>query len=344
MDPVTHALISATLDRAGLRRISRNALAILVVAGTAADLDLLSYFGGASAYFHYHFALLHSILGSAILAVLVALAFYFYSRRTASATAAAHPPLRFAPVLLLCIIGAAVHVLFDCLGADGVQLFWPFRTRWFAFDLLPQIDPWILAALIVGIVLPALFRLVSEEIGERKKKKTVSKGAVAALLVIALYTGERGVLHQHAIDTLMSFDYHGAAPLSAGAFPDSVSPFLWRGLVDTANTIEQIDVPLNSSEGFRAASSLTSYKPTSSPALSAARRALLADQFLRYARFPLAETQAIPNGTLVTLRDLRFPSDSDLPENIRAVIELDGQLHIRSAEIDFASSSENPRR
>ncbi len=343
MDPVTHALISATLDRAGLRRVSRNALAILVVSGTVADLDLLSYFGGANVYFHYHFALLHSILGSAIVALAVALAFYFSSRRAPLATAATRPPLRFAPVLLLCIIAAAVHVLFDCLGADGVQLFWPFRMRWFSLNLLPQIDPWILAALIVGIVLPALFRLVSEEIGERKKKKTVSKGAVAALLVIALYTGERGLLHQHAIETLMSFDYHGAAPLSAGAFPDSVSPFLWRGLVDTANTIEQIDVPLNSGEGFRASSSLTTYKPANSRALLAARRALLADQFLRYARFPFAETQAIPNGTLVTLRDLRFPPDSDSPENVRAVIELDGQLNIRSAEIDFASAVTTPR-
>lgn len=343
MDPVTHALLSATLDRAGLRRFSRNALPILIVAGTAADLDLLSYFGGASAWFHYHFALLHSILGSAILAVVVALAFYFYSRRAAPATAATRPPLRFAPVLLLCIIAAAVHVLFDCLGADGVQLFWPFRTRWFALDLLPQIDPWILAALIIGIVLPALFRLVSEEIGERKKKKTISKGAVAALVVIALYTGWRGVLHHHAIETLMSYDYHGAAPLTAGAFPDSASPFLWRGVVETENTIEQIAVPLNSGEEFHAESSLTTYKPANSRELIAARHALLADQFLRYARFPYAETQAIPAGTLVTLRDLRFPSDSDSPENVRAVIELDGQLNIRSEEIDFASSIPNPR-
>lgn len=341
MDPVTHALLSASLDRVGLRRVSRNALLILIIAGTAADLDLLSYFGGASAYFHYHFAVLHSILGSTILAVIVALAFYLFSRRSQ-----AHPsraPLRFVPVLLLCLIGAAVHVLFDCLGADGVQLFWPFRTRWFALDLLPQVDPWILAALVIGIVLPALFRLVSEEIGERRKKRFVSKGAVAALLVVVLYTGVRGVLHRHAIKTLMSYDYHGAVPLSAGAFPDSASPFLWRGVVETANTIEQIDVALNSGEEFRAGSSLTTYKPSGSAALSAARRALLADQFLRYARFPLAETQTIPAGTLVTLRDLRFPPDSDSPGNVCAVIELDGQLNVRSEEIDYASAVTNPR-
>lgn len=338
MDPVTHGLVSAALERAGLGRLNPNALLVLVISGTAADLDLLSYFGGASAYFHYHFAVLHSILGSAVLAIALALAIYFLAR---------HPqqrPTRFAPILLLCVTGAAVHLLCDCLGADGVQLFWPFRERWFAMDVLPQIDPWILAALIVGLLLPALFRLVSEEIGERKKKKTVSKGAVAALLVVALYASERGMLHQRAVQALMFHDYHGAAPLSAGAFPDSASLFLWRGVVNTANTIEEVSVPAGSDGELRANSSLTNYKPEDSPAIDAAHRALLAAQFLRYARFPLAETQTIPNGFLITIRDVRFPQDSDSPGNLRAVIELDGQLRVRSEEIEFASSIVTPRK
>jgi membrane-bound metal-dependent hydrolase YbcI (DUF457 family) len=333
MDPVTHGLLSAALDRAGLRRVSPKAMLILVISGTAADLDLLSYFGGASAYFHYHYAVLHSIVGNAVLAVGVALGFWVFGRGPR------RQPLRFAPVLLLCSIGAGVHMLFDCLGTDGVQLFWPFRARWFALDLLPQIDPWILGALIVGLLLPALFRLVSEEIGERKKEKTVSKGAVAALLVVALYTGERGLLHQHAVQTLMAHDYHGAVPIAAGAFPDSPSPFLWRGVVATANTIEQLSVPVGSSEEFRASSSLTNYKPENSLALDVARRTPFAKQFLRYARFPLVELQAIPNGSLVTIRDLRFPQDSDSPGNLRAVIELDGESHVRSEEMEFAGEA-----
>lgn len=333
MDPVTHGLISAALDRAGLRRVCPNAMLILVVSGTAADLDLLSYFGGASAYFHYHYAVLHSILGSAVLTLGVALGFWLFGRGPQ------RKPLRFAPLLLLCVIGAGVHLLFDCLGADGVQLLWPFRERWFAVDLLPRIDPWILGALFVGLLLPALFRLVSEEIGERKKKKTVSKGAVAALLLVALYTGERGLLHQRAVHTLMAHDYHGAVAIAAGAFPDSPSPFLWRGVVATANTIEQVSVPVGSGEEFRASSSLTNYKPESTLALDAARRTPFAEQFLRYARFPLAEQQTIPNGSLVTIRDLRFPQDSDSPGNLRTVIELDGQAHVRSEEMEFAGEA-----
>lgn len=338
MDPVTHALVSATLDRAGLRRVAPNAMLILVISGTAADLDLLSYFGGAGPYFHYHFAVLHSILGSAVLAIALAMAFRTLGPRTAQSRAP-----HFAPILFLCAIGTGVHVLFDYLGADGVQLFWPFRDRWFALDLLPQIDPWILAVIIVGLLLPALFRLVSEEIGERKKKKTVSKGAVVAFVAIALYVSSRGVLHQHATRTLMAHDYHGAAPLVAEAFPDSASPFLWRGMVETTNTIEQVSVPLGSGDAFHPDSSLTNYKPENSPALAAARHALLAKKFLAYARFPFADTQTIPNGKLVTIRDLRFAQGSDSPANVCAVIELDGQLHVRSEEIDYAGSVGGPK-
>jgi inner membrane protein len=333
VDPVTHALVSTTLDRAGLRAVSPYSLLMLVVSGTAADLDWLSYFGGASAYFHYHNAVLHSIAGSAVIAVATAVVFWVFARRPQ------RQPVGFLRVLALCVIGAGVHMLLDWLGADGVQLFWPLRARWFSLDWLPPIDPWILGVLLAGLALPALFGLVSEEIGERKKKRRVSKGAIAALLLVGMYCGERGMLHARATRTLMAYDYHGAAPLAVGALPDSVSPFLWRGLVATANTIEQVGVPLGDMDKFRASSSLTIYKPEDSLALDVAQRTPFAREFLRYARFPIAEVQSIPNGSLVSIRDLRFAADSNAPGNLRAVIELDGQMHVRSEEMEFAGAA-----
>jgi inner membrane protein len=333
MDPVTHGLVAATLDRAGLRGISPSAMLILIVSGMAPDLDLLSYAGGAGAYFRFHYAVLHSILGGAALAVAIAVAF------CAAIRGPQGQRLRFARVLLLCVVGAGTHALLDCFGADGVQLFWPFQGRWFSLDLLPHIDPWILAVLIACLLLPALLRLVSEEIGERKKKSALSKSAVAALILVAMYIGERGLLHQRAMQTLMAHYYHGAAPLDAGAFPDSVSPLVWRGVVATENTIEQISVPLGSGSEFRPDSSVTIYKPEDSLALDVAQRTPFAQEFLGYARFPLAELQTIPSGELVTIRDVRFPADSDALENLRAVIELDGELHLRSEEMEFASQA-----
>ena len=50
----------------------------------------------------------------------------------------------------------------------------------------------------------------------------------------------------------------------------------------------------------------------------------------------MAELQSIPAGSLVIIRDLRFGPDSDALGDLRAAIELDGQMHVRSEEIDFA--------
>lgn len=336
MDPITHALTSVALERAGLRCVSRMALAILVVSGVAADLDLLSYFGGAGAYLRFHHTLLHSIAGSACLALVIAVIFWLLERQKANTR------LNFWRVLLLCGIGAGVHVLLDVATADGVQLLWPFRGGWFAWDLLGEIDPWILGTLLAGLLLPGLFHLVREEIGDRKKRKGASKGAIAALVIVALYIGARAELHATAIQMLLAHDYHGATPLVAGAFPNSASPLFWRGVVDTTNTIEEVTVPVGGE--FDADSSLTRYKPANSPALDAARGARLARRFLRYARFPLANLENTEDGYRVTMRDLRFPDDASTPDDLIVVIDLNKDLTVRKQKIEFASAQENPSR
>lgn len=313
------------------------AIAILVVSGVAPDLDWLSYFGGARVYFHFHYALLHSIAGAAILAIAIAVIFWLIGRRNAAA------PLRFWRVLLLCAIGAGTHIFLDVATADGVQLLWPFRMHWFSWDVLPEIDPWILGVLLAGLLLPSLFHLVSEEIGARKKKRKASKGAIAALVLVTLYIGARAELHATAVETLLAHDYHGAAPMVAGAFPDSASPLFWRGVLDTRNTIEEVTVPVGG-DVFDANSSLTHYKPANSPALDAARKAPLAKQFLRYARFPLANLENLPDGYRVTLRDLRFPDDADAHADMVAVIDLDSHFAVRGAAIEFAGDESKSTR
>ena len=330
--------MAVALDRAGLRRVSRMALPILIVSGVAADLDLLSYFGGANAYLHYRYAVLHSIVGAPILAILIASAFWLTARRNQAA------PLCFSRVLLLCVIGIGAHILLDVATADGVQLLWPFRARWFSWDLLSGVDPWILAVLAAGLLLPALFHLVSEEIGSKKKRARPSKGAIAALVIVGLYVGVRAEMHGTAVQMLLAQDYHGATPLVAGAFPDSASLFLWRGVIDTKNTIEVVSVPVGGGDVFDANSSLTHYKPGSSPAIDAARNAPLAQEFVRYARFPLADLENTADGYRVTLRDLRFPEDADRPDNLIAVIELNANFTLRAQSIQFASEEQNRSR
>ncbi len=332
MDPLTHALTSVALSRAGLNKTARLATPMLVVSGLAADFDLLSYFAGPSTYFDAHRAWGHSLVGSFALALVVTAAFTRLANRKGE-----RPP--FARALGLCIIGAGSHLLLDLGNRAGVQLLWPFRAKWMAWDLLRELDPWILFVLLAGLLLPGLFHLVSEEIGDRRKGKGPHRGAIAALAIVILYIGARSVYHSRAVDLLLSREYHGAVPEAAGAFPLSTSPLSWRGVVATANTFEEIEVSFAPSSYFDPDRSLTHYKPEPSPALEAARSAPIVQRFINLAQFPLATLDRVEEGYHFELRDLRFvPSPGSLPEVV-AVVDLDTSLRVTRETLQFETSA-----
>lgn len=340
MEPVTHALTSLLLSRAGQKHLPRFGTAMLIVSGVAADLDYLSYFGGAGVFLRFHRALLHSLLGSAVLVCMVAGIFCLVDgNRPQKASASRPAALRFLPALLVCVAGAAAHVLLDVASGIGVRLLWPFHNGWIAWDLSTNLDPWILVILVLGIFLPELFRLVSEEIGERKKGPRGQGAAVIALLFLLLYLGARADLHSRAIDMLNSREYHESPPLAVGAFPISVSPFRWRGVISTDNTIEEAEISLSPGSQFDPDRTITHYKPPASTALDAAQNTQTAKRFLAYARFPLATLEQSDSGHRISMRDIRFASNDANPDNIIALLELDPRLNTVSQQLFYAHSS-----
>lgn len=340
MEPVTHALTSLALARAGQRRLPRFGTAMMVTAGLAADLDYASYFGGAGAFLRLHRAALHSLPGAVLIACATAGAFCVLDRKSGAKSAAAGnappAPLSFVAAAIVSAIGAVGHILLDLASGIGVQLFWPFHVRLYAWNIVPNLDAWILIALIGGLLLPQLFRLVSEEIGDRKKRARGHVAAIVTLALVAAYLGGRAMLHSDAVDLLLSREYHGLVPLAAGAFP-STSPFDWRGVVVTDNTIEEIDVGIEAGARFDPDRSLTHYKPDDSPALRAGQQADVTQTFLKYARFPLAHVERLEDGYRFELHDLQFESGDLGPENIFVRVDLDSALHVTHQEFLFAS-------
>ena len=340
MEPVTHALASLLLARAGQKQLPRCGAAMLVVSGVASDLDYLSYFGGASAFLRVHRTLLHSIVGSAVLALIVAGLFYLLDhKRPQKASGSPPSPLPFLPALAVCVVGGAAHVLLDLASGIGVRLLWPFRQGWIAWDVAANLDPWILLILALGIFLPELFRLVSEEIGERKTGPRGQGAAVIALLLLLLYLGTRTDLHSRAIDLLNSREYHGTPPLAVGAFPVSLSPFLWRGIISTDNTIQEAEISLAPGSQFDPDQTVTHYKPQASAAVDAAQNMETAKRFLAYARFPLATLEQSDSGYRLSMHDMRFASNDASPDNIIAIVRLDPSLRAISQVLLYPSSS-----
>jgi inner membrane protein len=316
---------------------------MLVVSGVAADLDYLSYFGGAAAFLRFHRTLLHSILGCALVACVTAAAFFALNKARGQKRESENPSstrreLTFGLALFVCVIGAASHILLDLVSGIGVQLFWPFRAGWQGWDLLTNLDPWILALLTAALLLPELFRLVSEEIGEQKGGSRGRAAAIAALSLLVLYIGARADLHSKAINLLTSREYHGKPPLSAAAFPSPSTPFGWRGVVSTDATVEELEVSLFPGAAFDPDRSFTRYKPEPTTALDAGLRTQAAKIFLAYASIPFASVNRVEEGYRFELRDLRFAPNDASPENIIARVDFNSSLQIRLEELRYASS------
>lgn len=335
MEAVTHALTSLALARAVGNRLPRFGTAMVVVSGVAADLDYLSYFGGPGAFLKYHRAALHSILGSIVLISAIAAIFWRLDRAFPAKNSAVG--LRFIVAMAFCFFGAAWHLVFDLCGGEAVQLFWPFRITSSAWNFAADFDPWILVLILAGLLLPQLFRLVNEEIGGQKGNGG-RRGARIALGILIAYLGARGILHGRAAELLRSREYHGRAPLAVGAFPNPVSPFEWRGVVLTDDTIEELEVSLAAGAEFDPDRGVTHIKPEESPALDAGESTPIAKRFLESARFPLASVSPIDNGTRFELRDLQFAREDRNPANIFVRVDFDASLRVHRAEYRFASS------
>jgi membrane-bound metal-dependent hydrolase YbcI (DUF457 family) len=314
---------------------------MLIVSGLAPDLDYASYFGGAGAFMRVHRTVLHSVLGAALTACAIAAVFCVLDRkipRKPTARKTAIVPLGFGIAFVVCAIGVAGHILLDLASGVGVQLLWPFRVHWSAWDIAANLDPWILVLLIAGLLLPLLFKLVNEEVTSGAKKPSGIVSATVTLLLVAGYLGARAHLHGEALELLLSREYHGRVALSAGAFPKPFTPFNWRGVVVTDNTFEEVDVPVGSGDEFDSNGSVTRYKPEESPALEAGEKSAAAATFLEYARLPIASVRRNEDDYRVEITDARFPSDDDGPSNIFVRIDLDSHLQIRSESFLFASS------
>jgi len=338
---LTHALVSLALVRAGRKLLPRYGAAMVVVAGVAADLDFLSYLRGPSAFLRFHRAVLHSVFGSAVLLCVLAFAFWAAGRRVAAnGPTSVLPPLSFLAAVLVCAVGSVAHLLLDLASGIGVQLLWPFRLGWTAWNLLNNVDPWVLLLLALGLLLPELFRLVSEEIGERGKGPRGKRAAVVTLLLLLIYGAARAGLHNRAVDELNSREYHGAAPLDVAAFPSALWPLAWRGVLSTENTIDVIEISLAPGAGFDPDRAVVHYKPENSMALVAAENTQAAKTFLRYAQFPLASLERGDERCRFTLRDMRFAPGDRSADNIIVRVEVGSDLRVLRQEFRYAYAAE----
>ncbi|HET7215700.1 MAG TPA: metal-dependent hydrolase [Terriglobia bacterium] len=331
MDNLTHTLTGIAISQAGFNRKTRFATVALIIGSNIPDIDSISGFWGGVTYLEHHRGITHSIIGVTALGIALAAGTYFLGKRARPKTTG--PPLDGRWLLLACCVATGSHLLLDYTNSYGIRPFLPFSAHWYAWGIEPIIDPLLWLILLAGLALPALFRLITEEVGARKTG--FQTGAVFALCAIVAVWGMRDFSHRRALNILNSVRYHQAEPQRLGAFPSFANPFEWTGVVETFGALYVLPVNTLSAE-IEPADARVFHKPEPSAALKTALETRTARVFMDFARFPWAEVIPTEKGATVTVRDLRFQPASERPGGFAIKVILDQQLHVLSQAFDFS--------
>jgi membrane-bound metal-dependent hydrolase YbcI (DUF457 family) len=208
LDNVTHTLVGATLGRAVFHRAGRGTTAALVLASNAPDADIVMAAGGTLDYLAWHRGPTHGPLGVVGLATLTAALVWAWQRQFDRQRATEHAS--FPALLGVALAGLVCHVLMDFPTSYGTRLFSPFNWQWYATDLMPIVDIYLLIVLVGGMALG-------------HARPTVRRQAAAAAIAFTLMNYvARAVAHQWALSRATAV----MAPTLFGRCRDGVPPSL----------------------------------------------------------------------------------------------------------------------
>lgn len=354
MEPVTHVLTGACLARAGLNRRAAYATLAMAIAAELPDIDVLWGFRGPVAAFQHHRGITHTFIGVPFEAALVVGFCYAvhlwrarrHRTRPATAPIPADPttshrerPLTAAPVRWGRLYGFAVlallsHLLLDYTNNYGLRPFFPFNPHWYAASIVFIFDPLLFAFLVVGLVAPWIFRIVSAEVGARRQPFAAPGWADAALLLVVGLWGVRWVEHDRAVQLAMSQSLEApptpaeeaqtpaanSAPTPAWtpalptflsarralANPDPLSIFRWYTVTDFGPIyqLERADTSLQT----LVATEGTYAKPAPSAAIRAAEGSQLGRAYLDWSPMPILTLDSSPGAVEQAMADADVPA------------------------------------
>jgi membrane-bound metal-dependent hydrolase YbcI (DUF457 family) len=211
VDNVTHTLFAATLARTPLARAGRGATAALVLASNAPDIDIVTAASGALNYLEWHRGPTHGPLGIVGLG-LGSAALVWVGARLLDRWRGTSDPLQIGRLAGISIVGVFFHVLMDLPTSYGSRLLSPFDWHWYAIDLMPIIDIYLLTILAAGLWARRPLRGASlagtrgaSLAGPRGASLAGTRGAslsgspIMAFTLMALYYGLRMAAHREAL-------------------------------------------------------------------------------------------------------------------------------------------------
>lgn len=319
MEPITHLLTGACISRAGIRRKTAWATFTLVVAAEAADVDMLWSVRGPVAMLQHHRGITHSLIAAPFMALGVvaftAVVSSFWSGLRRKKTQPAQS-IHWGWLWFGALLADLSHLVLDYSNSYGTRPFFPFDKHWYAWSIVSIFDPWIFAALVLALVIPAILQLTDQEIGDRRRRFRGGGWAWSALIFIVLYWSVRNAEHLRAETLLSHSSYTTGNVERVAAEPTMTNPFRWTGLIETPTTYRIAQI--NTLHDEVRLSPVRIYKPTVTPAVAAAKQSYLGRVYLDWAKWPVVEDMGEipipgaprpPRGShwqAVQFRDLRY--------------------------------------
>ena len=358
-------MTGACLARAGFNRKAAYATLAMTLAAEAPDLDTLWSAGGPIAAFQHHRGITHTFLGLPFEAAIVLGAVYLFHRwrlhRAKLSTDNPQPatrnftkaPIRWPLLYAFTLIALLSHILLDWTNNYGIRPFFPFNPRWYADSIVFIFEPVLFAVLLIALTAPALFGLISSEVGARKATFRGRGWAIFALLSMVALWGWRQVEHDDAIRLASTTTYGPAdAPmpelLRSTASPSPGNPYLWHTVVETPTFYQLATINTLSNTVDTNPEQDILYKPPTTLATLVAKRSWLGEVYLDWSSWPVVTDTGppthVPGGsnpdglTAVTFVDLRFMYDTSILEGrhnppLSATVYINADRHV--AEMDM---------
>jgi inner membrane protein len=337
MEPVTHFLTGACLGRTGFNRRTAYATLAMTLAAEAPDIDVFWSFRGPVAGFQHHRGFTHTLLGVPLIALAVTAIVWLWHRSRKQEPVI---PPRWGVLWFLSLLAGLSHIFLDWTNNYGVRPFAPFNPRWYALDIAFILEPVVFAALLLGLVVPAILGLADREIGASKPVFRGRGWAIAALFLVGIDLGVRAVEHHRALHLISNTRFGNQPMLRAGAEPYPVNPFHWFAVVETPAYYQTGSVNTRAETVDTSDQDDVIYKPPVTPAVAAAKRSRLGQVYLDWARFPIVTDRGRanlvasddlapqPQDTAVEFRDLRFAYSFLSSGNNRAASALTAWVYV----------------
>jgi membrane-bound metal-dependent hydrolase YbcI (DUF457 family) len=365
MDNLTHTLFGLTLARTPLGRAGRGVTTALVLASNAPDIDIATTVRGNVSYMQWHRGPTHGAIGVVALGLLVACLVRIgqriadrYELRRPGAKEETEAPLGM--LVAASLVGAVCHILMDFPTSYGTRLLSPFDWHWFATDLMPIVDVYLIIIMVAGL----LFGSASASARRRNAAIVLvliaanySVRAVARYQAISLAPRvfgptwpercDGGAHDDRALVSVWPREVNVTPAtgtrclVEVAAMPQFFSPFKWRLLAQMSNGYELHDVDVLDARLRRPAGPGEApwrigvrFPNVWTPAVKSAATARVPRAFLGFARFPAGRSLTDRNTGETTVRwaDIRFVTGLTIDQMqnpfFSATVTLDRDGHV----------------